>query len=95
MSEVKIQAPIILEMEVLIINDETNQQGKLSLGLGALCYTNEEQIKLRLNKLIDSELEEHAPGFRLMNADESVSYIASEKTGEHIRLAAPRNHWDF
>lgn len=95
MSEVKIQAPITLEMEVFIINDDTNQKGKLSVGLGALCYTNEEKIKERLNGLIGSELEEYAPGFRLMNADESVSFIASEKTGGHINLSAPKKDWDF
>lgn len=70
-NEIRLHGPFLMEMKVYIINTETEQAGTLSVGLPPMKYATPDQVKDRIEKFVNGELEKHAPGFRVMTKEEA------------------------
>lgn len=81
MSELKLQAPIQLEMKVSVINDE-GLSGVATVGLGLGRFPTEQEVRDRLKQF---EAEEIPKGFRLMNKTEwwsSLGFCVADEDDE-------------
>lgn len=95
--EFEMNGPAEFSMDVFPINDETGQQAKANLSLGAFNYPTKESVKKTLDNLESSgALQEMAPGFRLMTKREAFTALARERSGiADLELAVPGGtEWD-
>jgi hypothetical protein len=93
MEDLVFNGPADFKMEVFVVNDETEQSGKVTIGLGMFEYPSKEKVKERIQKFVYEEMEEIIPGFRLMTKTEAWEYIMLEKTGTQFAMAGGKD-WD-
>ena len=84
--------PAEFEMQVFVVNDETGQSGRATIGLGVFEYPTKEQVKQRIAEFEANELES-LDGFRLMTKEESWQMVMFEKTGTTFAIAGGKD-WD-
>lgn len=76
--------PAQFQMEVWVKNDETGQEGKVTVGLGgAFQYPTPEKAE---KTLADMEFDGTLEGFRPMSKEEAFTAYMLEKTGERYAL---------
>lgn len=95
-NDLVMNGPVEFNMEIFVINDETQQAGKVTVGLGVFEYPTPEKVKNRIAKFEDEELSVLGEGFRIMTKQESWNMIMREKTGQsEVVFALPGGHeWD-
>ncbi len=86
--EVKLQAPIEVEIKISIVNDE-GTQGVATVGIARGRYATEDQLREVVNKF---EREDMPEGFRLMTKREWFNSIFGQaveeaEDGELIRMS--------
>ena len=86
--------PCDFEMKVWVINDETGQEGQVTVGLGAFQYPTPHMVKERLDKLVAEDFEGALEGFRLMTKREALEAMAVERTGGRFAIAMGSKEWD-
>jgi hypothetical protein len=91
--EIQLNGPAEFDMHVFVINDESGQRGKVTIGLGVFRYPTPQSIKKRIEEFEQEELIDHLNGFRLMTKREAVAMTTYEKTG--LDMVAPvSREWD-
>lgn len=85
--------PAEFEMKIFVVNDETNQTGRVTIGLGLCRYPTKEIVRDRIAKFEAEELKDSLEGFRLMTKEETFTTIMYEKTGQTIAMAGGKS-WD-
>ena len=85
--------PAEFDMQVFIINEDTGQSGKATIGLGAFEYPTPQKVKARLDKLNAEDFQGALEGFRLMTKIEAWEAVILEKTGERFAMIGGRE-WD-
>ncbi|MFW1676408.1 hypothetical protein ACFVYJ_01320 [Pontibacter sp. JAM-7] len=93
MKDLVFNGPADFNMEVFVVNDETEQAGKVTIGLGIFEYPSKEKVKARIQKFVDEEMKEAIPGFRLMTKTEAWEHAMLEKTGTRFAMAGGKD-WD-
>lgn len=93
MKDIKLNGPAEFDMHVFVVNDETGQEGKVTVCLGALKYPTRKDIAERIAK-VPADLEEQGmEGFRLASKEEAFRAWSIERTGQ--QLACPGGpEWD-
>lgn len=86
-SLLRVMFPAEIEMKVLIINDETEQHGTVTIGLGAGSMSDPAAIRDRIRQFRDDEMPKAAPGFRLATNQEFWDELCREKFGAPIAVA--------
>lgn len=84
--------PAVFEMKVHIINHETGQRAVMTVGLGAGKYPTKGDIDELMEKLKD-DIEDHAPGFEMMDRREFMADMIEQYSGNRMYVAGP-NSWD-
>ncbi len=96
MSDVKIQAPIKVEVKVICIDDEGNM-GEATFELPAMNYADKESIDAAIKEVSESDVIVKN-NMRIATQKETWDYTIRERTGSDIQLAMPRtkcvNYWD-
>ena len=90
MSDLVFNGPAEFEMQIFVINDEDEQQGRATVGLGTFEYPSKEKVADRIAKF---EAEEMPKGFRLMTKAEAWEMVMYEKTGTSFAMAGSKG-WD-
>lgn len=85
--------PAEFEMQVFVINDETKQIGRATIGLGVFEYPTKKKVKERIAKFEQEELVDALEGFRIMTKEEAWSMVMYEKTGTKFSMAGGKD-WD-
>lgn len=93
MTDMIFNGPTEFEMQVFVVNDETEQSGRVTIGLGLFDYPSKEKVKDRLAKFEAEELVGALEGFRLMTKEEAWSMVMYEKTGTQLAMAGGKD-WD-
>jgi len=93
MSELIFNGPAEFDMQIMVVNDETNQSGRVTVGLGVFEYPSKEQVKQRIEKFEHEELVDALEGFRLMTKEEAWSTVMYERTGTQLAMAGGHG-WD-
>jgi len=98
MADVKMimNGPATFEMVVFLVNDETGQTAKATVGIGAFEYPTKSKVAAKMEELAAGELENFAPGFRLMDKREAFNAMVRDRTGEQeVEFATPGGpEWD-
>ena len=88
----KMQAPIKVEIKVMVTNGETS--GEVTYGLSAFQYPTKEDIDHAMKEVEDSSVLKDS-GMRLMTKREAFDYMIFEKTGCTDTFALPNgDEWD-
>jgi len=61
--------PVEVEIKVMVVNDETNQSGVVTIGMGLFEYPSKESVAERIKKFEREELTGDLQGFRLMTKE--------------------------
>ena len=93
-NELTFNGPAEFYMEVFVTNDETGQQGRVTIGLGTFGYPTKERVAARIEKFKDTELVDALDGFRLMTKPEAWEVVMFEKTGTTFAMAGTEE-WDL
>lgn len=91
-SEMILHGPVVLEMKIHIVNDETGQAGVATYEMGAGEYHSPLEVQSRL-ETFQQQLPEYAPGFRLMTRKEFIEYLMFDRSGQRMSIAGPEA-WD-
>lgn len=91
--ELIFNGPAEFEMQVFVVNDETKQSGRVTIGLGVFEYPTKEKVKERIEKFEREELVDALDGFRVMTKEEAWSMVMYEKTGTQFAMAGGKD-WD-
>lgn len=89
----RMQVPAEFEVIVHIVNDQTHQNGKVTIGLGAGELPSTEKVKARIQQFEQEEMPTMAPGFRLATKREFWDVICLEKTGGTFAMPGGAD-WD-
>ena len=93
MSNITFNGPAEFEMQVFVINDETKQSGRVTIGLGVFEYPTKKKVKERVAKFEREELVDALDGFRIMTKKEAWRTVMREKTGTQFAMAGGKD-WD-
>lgn len=93
MSDIFFNGPAEFEMQVFVVNDETGQSGRVTIGLGVFEYPTKEKVKERIGEFERDEMVGALEGFRLMTKEEAFSTVMYEKTGTRAAMAGGKD-WD-
>jgi len=93
MSDLIFNGPAEFDMQVMVVNDETGQSGRVTIGLGMFEYPSKKKVKKRIEKFEAEELIDALDGFRLMTKYEAWATVMHEKTGERFAMAGGKD-WD-
>lgn len=93
MGDLVFNGPAEFEMQVFVVNDETGQSGRVTIGLGVFEYPTKEKVKDRIDKFEREELVDALEGFRVMTKEEAWSMVMYEKTGTQFAMAGGKE-WD-
>lgn len=77
----KMHGPVMIYLKILLINEDTDQRGEVTINMPPLQYLTQESIAARLEEFESQELATVAPGFRLMNKKEAFDYTCAERLG--------------
>ena len=92
MSDVKFEmnGPVQFEMKVWVINDETGQEGRITISMSTFKYPTIEKIERSIKEIDFGGTFE---GFRLMTRREAFDSFTLEKTGQKFALVGGED-WD-
>ncbi|MBY5942803.1 hypothetical protein KUW00_18155 [Halomonas sp. DP5N14-9] len=91
-SEITMNGPVVFEMKVHLMNPDTEQRAVMTVGMGAGKYPTPQEIQERIERL-QGEIEDHAPGYELMDRREFMADMMEEHSGHRVHVACPRE-WD-
>lgn len=91
--DVIFNGPAEFEMQVFVVNDETKQSGRVTIGLGVFGFPTKEKVKARIEEFEANELTDALDGFRLMEKEEAWQMVMYEKTGTTFAMAGGKD-WD-
>lgn len=88
----KMHGPVEIEVKVCITDGE--RYGVVTIGMGMAKYPTQKELVDRVEKFIDEELDDQAPGFRAVTKREYWDYICHEKAlGQRLAMPGGAN-WD-
>lgn len=93
MKKVIMNGPAEFEMKVDIVNDETGQEGCVTIGLGFFKYPTRKDIADRIAQVPDDLKAQGMDGFRLATKHESWRKWCIERTGEELAMPGSMD-WD-
>jgi len=78
--------PVEFEIKVMVINDETGQNGFASFSLGKFEHPSPEKVKEKLSSVISELNAQGVTGFRLATKREAWDAVCIERTGQTFAM---------
>lgn len=90
--DLKMNGPVIFELKVHLMNPDTEQRAVMTVCMRAGKYPTPQDVEERIEQL-KGEIEDHAPGYELMDRREFMADLMEEHSGHRMHVACPRD-WD-
>ena len=90
MSDIKIEAPIKVEIKVIAVKEDGSGAGEVTYELPPMQFPTKQSIIDAINEVSISEVLS-ANGLRVADQKETFDYIMREKTGVSDQFAMPRS----
>ena len=90
MSDLKIEAPIKVEIKVIAVKPDGTGAGEVTFELPPMRFPTKQAITDAINEVSTSEVLS-ANGLRIANQKETFDYIMRENSGTDVQFAMPRN----
>lgn len=90
MSDIRIEAPIKVEVKVIAVKPDGSGAGEVTFELPPMRFPTKEAVIDAINEVSVSEVLS-ANGLRVANQKETFDYIMRENSGTDTKFAMPRN----
>ncbi len=91
MSEIKVEAPIKLELKVIVVDDEGGS-GEVTIELPSMRFPSKQEIIDAINEASESEVVVNN-GLRLADQKETFDYVCRERTGSTFAMPRDCGSW--
>lgn len=81
-----------LNLELLLINEDTNQFATVTIGFGLGADVSLQEVKDRIEKFVTKEIHRLPDGFNLPSRKQFLQYKYEELTGEKVYI--DNSDWD-